>query len=122
DQIQGDRASRYVSAFNLISNYPQGIGWGTAAAPNHNYKGLEVEIGFTSLLLEIFVAFGLFGAPIILAITGFVAVLFLSTSQKSTYVFFALIWSLTHYLFVSNYWFPWPWVLLAFAIVSPKKA
>ncbi len=119
DPSSADRLEKYGQFFNLISEYPLGIGWGIAASSMGNYKGINIPSGFISLYAEIFAASGIVGGFIFLS---FLVVKLIKTmkiwSFNGKIYFISFLWVLVHYLFASNYWLPWIWFLMALIDIS----
>lgn len=102
------RANRYKAAYEIVSNHPFGIGWGTAAGTTGQYKGIWLQPGFISLPLEIIVSFGIIGAILITLLIS--PIIHKAATSPPTPLLFSTIWVGFHFLFISNYWLPWPWL------------
>lgn len=116
------RSSRYANALELFEVAPLGSGWGTMSGLSRtssaNYKGVEVKFpGFNSLYLELLLATGIIGLSIF--VYGVFRRLIQVIKSRDPDVFLVSISYISlilHYVFVSNYWFPYLW--FCFAIVD----
>lgn len=116
------RANRYKAAYEILTKHPLGIGWGTAATTSGQYKGIWLQPGFISLPLEIIVSFGIIGIILITLLIS--PIIHKAATSPPTPLLFSTIWVGFHFLFISNYWLPWPWLAYGLLLNSrniPRK-
>lgn len=110
-QLEGtapaDRSSRWEAALSMFRESPiWGNGIGSVA--------IETGTGSTSFFLEILAEAGLIGFALIAAIllVSVRRILMLGGPRKWAYLLSFTI-AIVHYNAISDYWYPWLWVLLA---------
>lgn len=104
------RINRWDDALNFFSEKPfLGSGPGITSIKN--------DTGSTNLFLEILTQMGVLGLSVFGLIILFYIVIAFKIKSNIKYVYlFSMAIAITHYMAVSNYWFPWLWTL--FAIIN----
>jgi hypothetical protein len=110
DHSPGSRFERWGLAFSIFANSPI-LGGGPGAAVTAD------GTGSANLYLDILADTGVLGLGIFLTLLAVVLrrILKLETSRKWVYLFSFFVAGI-HYLSMSNYWYPWVW--LVFALVN----
>ncbi|MFH7832026.1 O-antigen ligase family protein [Bacillus luti] len=110
-----DRLNRWGTAIDLFKEKPL-LGWG----PGINT--VKTDSGFTNYYLELLTQ----GGIILLLIWCVLLIILLWTclriKSSIKYVFiFSLISGSLHYMVISNYWYPWIWILFVLINLQYRK-
>ena len=107
DVGEGSRAQRWDTAIELFKASPY-VGGGPGVAVIQN------GTGSTSLYLEVLAETGVFGISLLILILtiSISRLIALKSSIKWVYLF-SLVVALCHYAAISDYWYPWLWLILA---------
>ena len=108
----------------LFNDSPLGVGWGTVSYLSDQditFKGKAVDFpGFTNLYLEILTSAGIVGLTLfMLSIFRYCKAVYFSSRSNDCLLSISLFSLLFHYFFISNYWYPYIW--LVFAMIDSHK-
>lgn len=107
DQAPGSRYSRWGEGLRMFRESPL-LGQGPGAAAN--VKGT----GIVNLYLDILVDTGAIGLLLFMCILAVAMARIIRISSPVRWVYlFSFVVLVVHYIAISDYWFPWLWILLA---------